>query len=98
MVPAGNPQAALLPAPLKGGDCLDGGRYVGRLVRWVVGDCGGAARGASCCAGDDLPEGMIWLRHELQLGLHELRCGALGVKPIAAPSESVVRIMYHRQE
>ena len=48
------------------------------VVRRVVGGCGGAARGASCCAGDDLPEGMIWLRHELQLGLHELRCGAWG--------------------
>ena len=61
-------------------------RLQGRAVDWV---CGGAIREASCCAGDDLPEGMIWLRHELQLGLHELRCGALGVKPIAAPSESV---------
>ena len=38
----------------------------------------GQLMGAFCCAGDDLPEGMIWLRHELQLGLHELRCGALG--------------------
>ena len=34
---AGNPQAALLPAPLKGGDCLDGGRYGEWLVQWVVG-------------------------------------------------------------
>ena len=71
VVPAGNPQAALLPAPLEGGDCLDGG---GMWDDW----CGGAVREASCCAGDDLPEGMIWLRHELQLRLHELRCGALG--------------------
>ncbi|MBQ4565808.1 MAG: hypothetical protein IJA48_05610 [Oscillospiraceae bacterium] len=25
----------------------------------------------------ELPDGMNWLRHELQLRLHELRCGAL---------------------
>ena len=62
VMPARNPQAALLPAPLEGGELS------GR----------GAARGVSCCAGDELPTGMIWLRHELQLGLHELRCGALG--------------------
>ena len=38
----------------------------------------GGGTGVSCCAGDELPTGMIWLRHELQLALHELRCGALG--------------------
>ena len=45
VVPAGNPQAAFAASPLEGGDCLDGGRYVGRLVRRVVGaavGCGGA--------------------------------------------------------
>ena len=47
-------------------------------VRWIVMGAAGQLMGAFCCAGDDLPEGMIWLRHELQLGLHELRCGALG--------------------
>ena len=74
----GQPPGSFAASPLERGRLPGRGRYGEWLVRRVVEGCGGAVREASCCAGDELPTGMIWLRHELQLGLHEFRCGALG--------------------